>query len=37
MDAAMPGNLEEHFQVVPFRGVWIHRGGLSFNPEAYDK
>jgi hypothetical protein len=28
MDAALPGNLKEHFQIVPFRGVRIHRPGL---------
>ena len=28
MDAAMPGNLEEHFQIVPFRDVRIHRRRL---------
>jgi hypothetical protein len=32
VDAAMPGNLKEHFQIIPFRGVRIHRHSLLFEP-----
>ena len=34
MDAAMPGNLKEHFQIVPFRCVRIYRRGPLLEQSA---